>query len=457
MGRREAFFLTAAALAALLLLPASAGAAKPRADLKVASLSVTAPIGGLHAGESLTVTDKTVNRGKRRAGASETGYYLSADGSLGSGDEHLLGTRRIPKLKPRKASAGTSQPQLAKASTLPAGTYRLLACADDDGSVKEKRESNNCRSAAATVLVAARDTVVPPPPPPPPPPPTDTDGDGVPDSDDNCVDVANPDQLDADMDGVGDKCDVCPNNANTTTCSEVDPNDSDGDGVSYATDNCPSVANPGQEDDDADAKGNVCDPCPTAANPGSQGCPTTVYAINQGSFSDGTSVRVTGLTVTGSVGSGPSRRIWVQVPNSSPGYLGSDDSALELVGADPAGVDVGDAVTVDGAVSGGTDLIPTAIVETGFGSAISPRLVDAATFAMNLPQMDSVLVQLSNVTVSSTADGDWTIDEGIKVDNLITTLPDASSGSQFTSVTGIARLGGASAALVPRTSADIVP
>ena len=45
-------------------------------------------------------------------------------------------------------------------------------------------------------------------------PPTsanDSDGDGVPDTIDNCPNTANPDQKDSDGDGVGDACDGCPN------------------------------------------------------------------------------------------------------------------------------------------------------------------------------------------------------------------------------------------------------
>lgn len=40
--------------------------------------------------------------------------------------------------------------------------------------------------------------------------PLDTDGDGVPDAQDNCARVANPDQRDTDGDGIGDECDPTP-------------------------------------------------------------------------------------------------------------------------------------------------------------------------------------------------------------------------------------------------------
>jgi hypothetical protein len=58
----------------------------------------------------------------------------------------------------------------------------------------------------------------------------DSDGDGVLDEDDNCVEIPNEDQADLDLDGVGDVCD-----------------------------NCSQVPNPMQDDCDDDYCGNLCD------------------------------------------------------------------------------------------------------------------------------------------------------------------------------------------------------
>lgn len=71
----------------------------------------------------------------------------------------------------------------------------------------------------------------------------DRDSDGVLDTEDNCLFVANPDQADADGDGVGD------------ACSE----DYDADGVLDAEDNCPLAPNPDQADTDGDGVGDVCE------------------------------------------------------------------------------------------------------------------------------------------------------------------------------------------------------
>lgn len=75
------------------------------------------------------------------------------------------------------------------------------------------------------------------------PPPPDRDQDGVPDSSDNCVSTANPNQEDADGDGVGDACDNCPQ------ISNADQADSNQDSVGDA---CTPVG-----DDDDDTGGSI--------------------------------------------------------------------------------------------------------------------------------------------------------------------------------------------------------
>lgn len=90
---------------------------------------------------------------------------------------------------------------------------------------------------------------------------TDSDEDGIVDSQDNCRYVSNPHQDDADGDGVGDVCD---------NCSEVwNPfqDNSDSDGIGDDCDNCPGLSNPEQEDLDNDGVGDHCDNCPADENP----------------------------------------------------------------------------------------------------------------------------------------------------------------------------------------------
>ncbi len=95
-----------------------------------------------------------------------------------------------------------------------------------------------------------------------PPGSLDSDGDGIPDTCDNCPATANPFQEDGDLDGVGDACDNCLVTANPLQ------EDADGDGAGDACDNCINAANGPlspdaggnvQLDSDGDGYGNLCD------------------------------------------------------------------------------------------------------------------------------------------------------------------------------------------------------
>jgi hypothetical protein len=70
---------------------------------------------------------------------------------------------------------------------------------------------------------------------------------------DNCPD--DPDKIDPGICGCG-----------------VADTDSDGDGIADCIDNCIETANPGQEDSDGDGIGDVCDACPAIPDPACSSC-----------------------------------------------------------------------------------------------------------------------------------------------------------------------------------------
>jgi CSLREA domain-containing protein len=146
----------------------------------------------------------------------------------------------------------------------------------------------------------------------------DADGDGVPDTTDNCDNDPNPGQENNDGDLSGDACDPDDDNdtvADTTEtgcattagpgistdsdsdndgvddgpdvfpCDPAETADTDADTVGDNADNCDNDPNPAQANNDADAQGDVCDPdddndgvadasdsCPITAGTGPDGC-----------------------------------------------------------------------------------------------------------------------------------------------------------------------------------------
>ncbi|MDC3236834.1 thrombospondin type 3 repeat-containing protein, partial [Candidatus Poseidoniaceae archaeon] len=107
---------------------------------------------------------------------------------------------------------------------------------------------------------------------------TDTDGDGIIDTLDNCPTTNNSDQSDLDQDGLGDVCDGDTDGDGLADADDAFPNDpteqsdldgdgvgdntdadDDGDGVADANDNCPLIANSDQADLDGNGVGTACD------------------------------------------------------------------------------------------------------------------------------------------------------------------------------------------------------
>jgi large repetitive protein len=240
----------------------------------------------------------------------------------------------------------------------------------------------------------------------------DQDGDGVPDTGDNCPAIFNParDNLDmnaqanADGDSDGDVCDPCPLDADSTTCTPADPDDRDKDGIPNDNDNCPNMANADQADRDSDQIGDLCDQCPDQPNAGGAVCVVSVYDVKQGNVTG--TVRLNDMLVIAPA----ARGYFVQTVPGDDGYDASLAERFSGIfvfnGADekPA---VGDRIDIQGNVTdffGQTEIANSTFTLVSSGdpppAPIDVTAEEVATGAARAMELEAVLVRVGMVTVT---------------------------------------------------------
>jgi subtilase family serine protease len=106
-------------------------------DLVVSAMTGPATAG---AGQMITITETTKNQGGGAAGAFRTAIYLSTNSTFDASDT-LLGARSVAELAPGASSSGSTPVSMPEGTA--AGTWYILAQADDQGVVTETSESNN--------------------------------------------------------------------------------------------------------------------------------------------------------------------------------------------------------------------------------------------------------------------------------------------------------------------------
>ncbi len=310
---------------------------------------------------------------------------------------------------------------------------------------------------------------------------TDSDGDGLPDATDKCPETFDPIrpldlgvQADTDGDGLGDACDPCPLDANTTTCTTVNPDDRDHDGRANAIDNCPDIANADQADSDLDGKGDVCDACPNQANPGTAGCPATIYAIKSMVLATGTAVEIQHALVTGKGANG----FFVQTKINDVGFTGADYSGLFVYtgAASPylTSATVGARLTIDGTIDvfateieldNLTNVTVEAVGPEAAPEPITVGYAEVATGGTRQAKLEGVLVTVpaSTVTAVDTTVGEATLTAAdattlIMDDTLY--LANAAVGQNYATVTGVLSTktvtGGSASKIQPRGASDLV-
>jgi cytosine/adenosine deaminase-related metal-dependent hydrolase len=294
----------------------------------------------------------------------------------------------------------------------------------------------------------------------------DTDGDGVADASDLCVDAWDPTQDDHDGDGEGDACDPCPLDAANGDCPH-DADDVDGDGILNDVDGCPWANDAaGGVDSDGDGTNDACDSCPDVANAGNGPCPSSVRSLRDPSAADhpaeGSQVSLSGLVVT-AIADGK-------------GYAAQDPDEVDYGGIyvydlGDASVEIGDLVDVDGTYVeyyGLTELEDATTTITGSTTPLEPiEISDACSIGTDgslAEAYESMLVRVGATSVTdSNPDGsedynEFEVDSCLRVDDLYCSTcwaDQPASGTAYGSLTGVLVYSYSDFKLAPRSTADI--
>ncbi|HXU72642.1 MAG TPA: thrombospondin type 3 repeat-containing protein [Polyangia bacterium] len=319
----------------------------------------------------------------------------------------------------------------------------------------------------------------------------DMDGDGVPNTADNCPTVFNPirpvdngAQGDVDGDGIGDACDSCPMDS-AMSCAVIDPADVDGDGIANGEDNCPTVSNPDQADADEDMKGDACDACPNVANPGSASCWHTIYDVKtmtslQGQLVGVKNAIVTSISYTGAAGSRTKQGYFLQMMPDNDGYVDENNSGVFVFGTPPSNLVVGSRVDLNPTqvtnfhgeieLQGGTPVVKNPGAPEMPGAVpvvVTPDQI--ATGGARATALEGVLVQVQNVTVTDPAPApaggemaptnEFAVTASLRIDDFgSSALPYTMPGvdDAFASITGVLAFRNANTKVGPRSAADLV-
>jgi hypothetical protein len=241
--------------------------------------------------------------------------------------------------------------------------------------------------------------------------------------------------------------------------------DFDDDGITNFKDNCPYIANKNQLDSDKDGIGDKCDSCPNLANPGFSACPVTIYDIKQGKIKPPSNVKISGI-----VTAKKDKSFYMQMSDKISGWnstlkekFGGIFVLVSTVGSLSI-PKLGDIVELEGSVKnyyGQLEIInPTKITiksSQTVPEAITVVPSDVKTGGPLEKAYNNVLIKVENVKVLDNNLGynEFSITDGLRVDDYIYNYKIPEVGTSFPKIIGILGYSFSNSKLFPRDEKDM--